>query len=60
MLLDNPKLKIAVYANTPENAKQVGWLNYPEYLSGDSTAVYVIHDYGRGVFVYSNNINHVP
>jgi len=45
-----------VYDNTVENARSVGWLNFPEYCVGDvTTARKVTHDTVKGVFLFHNN-----
>lgn len=43
---------VAVYSNTPENAKLVGWDKVPEYCSGDRSMPWVRHDLTAGTFTF--------
>lgn len=45
---------MTIYANTPTNAKEIGWSSVPEYCHGDSSAKYVFHNHRGGYFIYSD------
>lgn len=45
--------RACVYENTSENAREIGWVHFPEYCFGDKTLPYVIHDHRKGTFTYS-------
>lgn len=41
-----------VYLNTPRNVKSLGMLDFPEYVFGESTLPYIVHDSEKGEFAF--------
>ena len=46
------KPSVAIYPNTPENARHIGWAHIPEYVKGDPKLPFVAHDHVKGIFTY--------
>jgi hypothetical protein len=43
-----------VYLNTSRNVKALGMLSFPQYVFGEETAPYIVHDSEKGEFAYAS------